>query len=1300
MARRRRTRITLAVALLVAAAVLSWLAAHPGLFAGHISRLVTRNLLRGTGATFHCQGLDGSLLSRVVFRGVTVTRSGEDGSFLYVTADSVVVGYDRSTLWQSTPVFHEIEIGRLTALLRKGPAREVDEAEKRRGTLFTGLPRVVVERAAIHDGSVTISAADGTLRQELHALQWEGAAEPVEDGLLVRTDLGYGKWPSRDLNIHGVRTEAVLTPGQIQLRGLHAVLDSTRAQADLRLGFQGKHLAEMDIDGHTESFLLSEVLRLIGETAEVPRVRWRGDTRVRMRDDRLHIETTGEGWLDDAPVAARRMVGVLSRTDLVFEELDGRYRSAVGTATGRLVLTPPVLTLRGKVRQADLHDPWTGVPLDWPHTRLQADAQIRLDLDPQQSAVDLQLENIRGSLEHLPVDSARVDLHWSLAEGLEIRHAELTSMRAHLRARGTVDAQERAEILVFATADTLDAWAQEVQLPLRAGGLVAAGRLHGPIDSLQLRMGGTVERVGAGTLVSRRNQVLLRMPRVDDPTRLNLEMIGEELAVGPRALGALRLDLERRAPVTEFTQLRVSVPDSSLRARGRLIEFAGGALGIEVDSLALDLGSDQWRLEQPVVARMDSLGFATQGISLRSATGSLDFVGGVKPAGGLDVDIAVVDADLSLLERVGAVPAIAGHVDLQARLDGFLRDPQFHVELDGRELTLDGRRASSLSLVVDIDGADFDVRALHLQSPDGEADARGRLRAPVEGWLVDLQRGKRSLPELWSRTDLALAVRAQGIELGQWMDPALPAGRYGRVDAELGWSGPAASPTTTGHLTLHDLPAVPFVFPRIEGEIRGDSTGVRLTAGEIDLGGPVARLEAAMPLRVSLAGPSVYHPADGLDLLIDTVGEIDLSTLDAIWPDLRRVAGRGRIRFRAQGDPRRPTLSGEVEFREAEVELEGWSEQLRAFDLHGTLADSVLTLDRLQAREGAKGRIEGEGEILFRGLLPDDLDLRLRAERIFVGTVPFLRAIATSDDLHLTLERPSEGVPRAPMITGSVVVDKAIYTGSFAETGETDPALLPTTSPDWMADLRIRLQDQVRISNASAELRVAGDVTLLRDTQGLRLRGTVEIPQGRVPLFNNDFIITEGTLDFSRRPLEPEIDIFAETTVPIDDPSGVFGRELEKVTVHLTGSFSEPTVEFTSESGLDRTSILRLLAGFGPTETDVRPTSGLTDVGLRAGLNFLERALATQIEGIDTIDIETEEAGLDQMGGTRISVGKYLSNSLYLRYTQGLSVTERDIFLEYQMSRRTLFTSELRRRLRENGAVNEFNLDLKFRLKY
>ena len=60
-----------------------------------------------------------------------------------------------------------------------------------------------------------------------------------------------------------------------------------------------------------------------------------------------------------------------------------------------------------------------------------------------------------------------------------------------------------------------------------------------------------------------------------------------------------------------------------------------------------------------------------------------------------------------------------------------------------------------------------------------------------------------------------------------------------------------------------------------------------------------------------------------------------------------------------------------------------------------------------------------------------------------------------------------------------------------------------------------------------------------------------------------------------------------------------------------------------------------------------QPPEGIGDVGIRAGLNFLERALAQQIRGVDTIDIETEEAGLrDRAHGRRVGLRRYAATGV------------------------------------------------------
>ena len=70
------------------------------------------------------------------------------------------------------------------------------------------------------------------------------------------------------------------------------------------------------------------------------------------------------------------------------------------------------------------------------------------------------------------------------------------------------------------------------------------------------------------------------------------------------------------------------------------------------------------------------------------------------------------------------------------------------------------------------------------------------------------------------------------------------------------------------------------------------------------------------------------------------------------------------------------------------------------------------------------------------------------------------------------------------------------------------------------------------------------------------------------------------------------------------------------------------------------------------------------------------------------------------VGSTRIAFGKYLTESVYLRYAQGFTAGERDILLEYQMSRRTLISGEIKSRINDVGREDEFNVDFKWRIRY
>jgi len=49
-----------------------------------------------------------------------------------------------------------------------------------------------------------------------------------------------------------------------------------------------------------------------------------------------------------------------------------------------------------------------------------------------------------------------------------------------------------------------------------------------------------------------------------------------------------------------------------------------------------------------------------------------------------------------------------------------------------------------------------------------------------------------------------------------------------------------------------------------------------------------------------------------------------------------------------------------------------------------------------------------------------------------------------------------------------------------------------------------------RIINRAMELYLSGDVTLVRNIDGMDLRGALTIDSGRLPVFNNDFTVDRG----------------------------------------------------------------------------------------------------------------------------------------------------------------------------------------------
>jgi translocation and assembly module TamB len=231
-------------------------------------------------------------------------------------------------------------------------------------------------------------------------------------------------------------------------------------------------------------------------------------------------------------------------------------------------------------------------------------------------------------------------------------------------------------------------------------------------------------------------------------------------------------------------------------------------------------------------------------------------------------------------------------------------------------------------------------------------------------------------------------------------------------------------------------------------------------------------------------------------------------------------------------------------------------------------------------------------------------------------------------------------------------------------------------------DIHIRAPSTLQVRNnllrqvvASADLQLSG--TLDRPL----LFGRVDIERGEIAFEGKRYVVRRGTVDFNNPTrIEPFFDIETEARVRVPG-------ETYRVTVRATGT--EPNIDFSSDPELPREEILALLLTDSAPGRDVefrqyadvtpqeqllreRATRALTGVISSEVGRVVEQAF-----GVDTfqltpslVDPNQQSSRLDP--AARVTIGKRLSERIYLTFSRSLSSATRDqiILLEYDQTER------------------------------
>jgi len=505
---------------------------------------------------------------------------------------------------------------------------------------------------------------------------------------------------------------------------------------------------------------------------------------------------------------------------------------------------------------------------------------------------------------------------------------------------------------------------------------------------------------------------------------------------------------------------------------------------------------------------------------------------------------------------------------------------------------------------------------------------------------------------------------------------------------------------------------------RVNGELYNpDALHIATTVEHVDLRLVDYRLRNQGPIDMAVDRQTLHVDTlrlVGDDTALDVAGTVDLKSqglslqangaanlavLQGFMGDIRS-SGRADVSALIGGTASSPIMSGQAMLTAGRLRHFSFPHALE--DLNGvvTFNASGIRLDDPGYTTPLNGKLGGGavkfgGRIGFVGYELKEFDVTATGTDMRLRFPEGMRSVL---DATLALQGPAT----APVLSGTVTVKNATWTRGFDASGNvfslssSDPTQFVSAGGAAAAsavplryDVRVVAPSTLHIENSQAQIVASSELTLRGTFERPLLFGRADIDRGDVRFEGRRYQVTRGSLDFTNpNKIQPFFDVEAETRVRVP-------RQTYRVNLRLTGTTDRMQPEFTSDPPLAPIDILTLLF------SDTAPTGDIELASLRQGnqreQDLLQaratRALTGAISeevgrvvqdtfGVDTFQItpllaepDPQSSRFNVNPAARVTIGKRISDRIYLTYARSLSSSTRDelILLEYDQSDRLGF---------------------------
>ena len=327
--------------------------------------------------------------------------------------------------------------------------------------------------------------------------------------------------------------------------------------------------------------------------------------------------------------------------------------------------------------------------------------------------------------------------------------------------------------------------------------------------------------------------------------------------------------------------------------------------------------------------------------------------------------------------------------------------------------------------------------------------------------------------------------------------------------------------------------------------------------------------------------------------------------------------------------------------------------------LRSRLQGQKWVIDSLKFHRG--GTIELKGAVNLANANPDvDVDIVFDKYRTLSRPNRQLQLSGAAKVLY----NPEKGVS----LNGTLNTDYGRFGSqkSSMPTLDDDVVVLGETKKEATAttpinlNLVLNINDNVRFVGYGADVTIGGKLAITsRPGETVQGVGTVRVVKGRYKAYGQDLDITKGAVSFVGPLTDPNLNIRAERRL---SPVGAG--------VEVLGSLSNPRVTLVAKEAMsekDKLSWLILNRASSGSDGDNATLSAAASALLAGQVN-------DRIGLVDDLGFTSKRSRNAQTGELNpaeqvLTVGKQLTNNLYVGYEYGISSAEQSVKLVYQLTR-------------------------------